>query len=461
MKRIMTILLTLTMIVSLAACGNETKSDDLESKPTNEVKEDVNQTEEKEEEKKTEEKEEASNSEPEEIVDIVYFTSSAKYKESYDVIAKKIEENLNVRIDIQVVPDEQYATLLKTKLSTNEVPDIFDYNTPVAYSVINARENCVDLSKEAWVERLVNPGLVMENGKLYGMPRESSSFYPAFYYNKKVFNDLGLEEPTTLEELYTVLDAIKEAGITPIHMANKESWTTQIYMTNTFTATLGKDKAEEVFYKLRNNKLKHADVPEFVEVLNTYMTFYDKGYVNKDHMSATYDDSQDAVGKGEAAMMLNGEWVVSGIQTLHPDAEIGAFAIPVETGLIGSGAFVQGMFIPKASENVEMAKKVLELWSQPEYLNIFFEENPASPAFIDVDPGEVPECVTKMVNDYIAKGNAVTEYNAMFEEVGAISGDYLWNYYLEMVVGDKTAEEVLEAWDLDVEDYMTSKGHWE
>lgn len=109
-------------------------------------------------------------------------------------------------------------------------------------------------------------------------------------------------------------------------------------------------------------------------------------------MSATYDVSQDAVGSGKAAMMMNGEWVVSGIQGLYPDVEIGAFAIPLDTGYIGSGAFVQGMYIPKASKNAEIAKEVLNLWSQPEFfLNIYFEENPSFPAFNDVDPGEVPE----------------------------------------------------------------------
>lgn len=442
MKRIIALLLAVIMILSLVACSNNiSEVNNSNDNAGSGIQEEI--------------------SESEEIVEIVYFTSSAKYKDSYDVIARKIEESLNVKIDIQVVPDEQYTTLLKTKLSTNEVPDIFDFNTPSAYSQLNVKENCVDLSNESWVSRLVNPDLVTDNGMIYSMPRESSSFYPAFYYNKKVFEDLNLDEPTTKEELYDVLEAIKNAGIVPIHMANKESWTTQIYMSNAFPATLGKEKVEQVFAQLRNNEIKHADVPEFVEVLEDYMVLYERGYVNEDHMSATYDESQDAVGKGEAAMILNGEWVVSGIQSLHPDVEIGAFALPLESGLMGSGAFVQGMFIPSASENIEMAKKVLEMWSQPEYLNIFFEENPASPAFVDVNPGDVPECVTEIVNEYIASGRTVTEYNAMFEAVSPIFPDYLWNYYLEMVVGDKTPVEVLEAWDLDVEDYMTSKGIWD
>lgn len=444
MKRILALTLSLAMILSLAACGNNVANEAGNTATGNEAVETT---------------EEVTDSG--EITDIVYFTSSAKYKESYDVIARKIEETLPVKIDIQVVPDEQYVTLLKAKLSTNEVPDIFDYNTPSAYAQINAAENCVDLSGEPWISRLVNPALnTTEDGAMYSMPRESSSFYPAFYYNKQIFEDLGLEEPTTQEELYAVCDKIKEAGITPIFMANKESWTTQVYMTNAFPSSLGKDRVGQVFEQIRNNELKHADVPEFEKVLSDYMELYNRGYVNEDHMSSTYDESQDAIGSGEAAMVLNGEFIVSGILALHPEAEIGAFALPLETGLIGSGAFVQGMFIPKASENVDMAKKVLDLWSQPEYLNIFFEENPAAPAFNDVEPGDVPACVTEIVDEFIATGNSVTEYNAQFDAVSSLFSDYLWNYYLEMVVGDKTPMEVLEAWDADVEDYMIQKEEW-
>lgn len=211
--------------------------------------------------------------------ELVYFTSSAKYKDSYAVIAKKIEEKkLNVKIDIQVVPDEQYVTLLKkTKLSTKEVPDIFDFNTPSGYIQLNVEENCVDLTNEPWAKRLVNPGLITtKDGKFYAMPRESSSFYPAMYYNKKVFKDLGLSEPTTYDEFLNVLETIKEAGIVPIHMADKENWTTQIFMTSGFSAMLGPDRVDDVYEKLKTNKLKHADVPEFIEVLDLYLDFYKK-----------------------------------------------------------------------------------------------------------------------------------------------------------------------------------------
>lgn len=443
---IVTCLVCFTLMASLMGCKKA--SDPVVS----------NEPEKKVEEKKTvkEDKEEKKSAKPTEIV---YFTSSAKYKDSYDVIADKVDEALNVAIDVQVVPDEQYVTLLKTKLSTQEVPDIFDYNTPPGYVQLNAAENCVDLSNEPWVKRLVNPGLVTKDGKLYSMPRESSSFYPAMYYNKKVFSDLGLQEPKTYDEFLALLETIKEAGITPIHMADKENWTTQIFMTSGFSAALAPDRVEDTYEALRTNKLKHADVPEFIDILERYKYFYDQGYVNEDHMSATYDMSQDAVGSGQAAMMMNGEWVVSAINNMHPDSEIGAFAIPLETGYIGSGAFVQGMFIPKASENVELAKEVLNLWSQPEYLNIFFEENPSFPAFNDVNPGAVPECVSKLVDDYVATGKATLQYNNMFDEPASLYGDYLWKYYVEMTMGEKTPKEVLEAWDKDVEDFMKSKGY--
>ena len=43
-----------------------------------------------------------------------------------------------------------------------------------------------------------------------------------FNYNKKTFEDNGLEIPTTWEEFTAVCDKLKEAGITPVGMHGKD-----------------------------------------------------------------------------------------------------------------------------------------------------------------------------------------------------------------------------------------------
>ncbi|MGC4067763.1 MAG: ABC transporter substrate-binding protein [Polyangiaceae bacterium] len=56
------------------------------------------------------------------------------------------------------------------------------------------------------------------DGKVYGMPvnihRENT-----LLYNKQIFDDNGLEPPTTVEEFLTVCDKLKAAGVTPVATA--------------------------------------------------------------------------------------------------------------------------------------------------------------------------------------------------------------------------------------------------
>lgn len=389
---------------------------------------------------------------------VTLLTSQAKYRDVYKTIAAKIKADENITIEFQVVPDDQYYNLLKVKLATKEVPDIFMHNAPQQYTVVNAARNCVDLSKEPWVGRLVNPKLLKAaDGKIYAMPQESSSAFMVCYYNKKVFADLGLSEPATYAEFLDLLEKIKNSGkgITPIYMSNKDTWTTQIFMTAGFpVAMAGKDP--KVWDKLIANKLKFADVPEFNQVLSSYNDLYKKGLVNPDHLSATYDMAKEAVATGKAAMMYNGEWAATDIYDKY-HTELGSFVVPIgDKQIMATGSFVQGFFIPKASKNAALAKKVLNLWSQPKYMNLYYAEKPGFPGFKDVDGGKVLPCVANLVNKYISTGKYVYEMNSYVEIAGPILPE-LWSYYVEMVAGGKTPKQVLQAWDAKFADFMKSK----
>jgi raffinose/stachyose/melibiose transport system substrate-binding protein len=395
-------------------------------------------------------------------VTVSLLTSQAKYKEAYKKIAQKLKDEEKITLDIQVVPDDQYYNLVKTKIATKEVPDILMNNAPSEYITVDAPKNMVDLSNEPWVPRLANPDLLKaEDENIYAMPIESSSFYSAAYYNKKVFQDLGLSEPKTYAEFLNVLETIKSKGngITPIYMSDKDSWTTQIFMTIGLPVLLG-DEAQETWDKLLTNQMKWADIPEFKTILTDFVDLYNKGYVNKDHMTATFDNAKEALATGKAAMLYNGEWAVGDLLTknmMDPE-QLGAFIIPFgDKQIMGTGAFVQGFFIPKESKNVEAAKRVLNLISQPAYMNLYYAENPGSPGFKDVDGGSAHPAVKALVDNYITTNQYIAQMNDPMAFVSPIFPD-LWQLYADMTIqGGKTPDEVIASWDKKYADYMKQK----
>ena len=50
---------------------------------------------------------------------------------------QKLEEEENIKIDAQIVPDDESLNMIKMKLNSGECPDIIDYNVrPCTISLI-------------------------------------------------------------------------------------------------------------------------------------------------------------------------------------------------------------------------------------------------------------------------------------------------------------------------------------
>ena len=63
-----------------------------------------------------------------------------------DELNKKFEEETGIKIDMQVIPDDQYVNVLKTKLGTGEVPDIFMVSGGVGAQKFMPEKYFADLS---------------------------------------------------------------------------------------------------------------------------------------------------------------------------------------------------------------------------------------------------------------------------------------------------------------------------
>lgn len=67
-------------------------------------------------------------------------------------------------------------------------------------------------------------------------------------------------------------------------------------------------------------------------------------------------------------------------------------------------------------QNTDAALKVLECFSRPEYMNLYYEQLPGFPAFSDVDGGQVPQCVQSIVDNYVETNKYFIEMNGAIPE---------------------------------------------
>ena len=393
-------------------------------------------------------------------VTISILTGQGAMSPVYREMAAEIEKDTGYKIEFQVIPDDQYYTIAKAKVAANEPPDIIEYNTPSNNIELGAHENVIPLDNQSWVARLVNPGLLKDptDGKIYAMPRNSGSFFGAMYYNKKTLEGLGVstQQPKTYKEFLDRLEQIKvksKGAIAPVFAANKDSWTTQIFMTLGWAVALYPNDAA-AWTKLLANKAKFTDFPEFKTILAQYKELYTKGYINKGNLSATYDMSKEAVATGKAAMALQGEWFVSDINGKWPEVQMGSWIVPFNDRLImGTGAFVRGWFVMKSGKHPQEALKFLEVWSRAKYWNMYFAKQPGFPAFKDIDGGKVDPAITSLVDKFVSTGKYTYQINDPMGVVSTVWPD-LWKMYVEMVATTKTPDAVLKAWQAKYADYM-------
>ena len=137
-----------------------------------------------------------------------------------------MEKYPNIKVVDVVNENDPYKTKLSTAMAAGEEPDIFvSWGGGWLENFIN--EGKV-LDIDEWVKEVEDEyypsalSLFQVNGKNYSLPYSCGP--TPVYYNKQIYADLGLEVPTTLAEFEANCDKIKEAGITPLALANSSQW---------------------------------------------------------------------------------------------------------------------------------------------------------------------------------------------------------------------------------------------
>jgi glucose/mannose transport system substrate-binding protein len=143
--------------------------------------------------------------------------------------------------------------------------------------------------------------IISYQGKPYSVPVNIHRAN-VLWYNKKVFAANNLQPPTTFDDFFAVADALKAKGITPLALGDVESFASVQLMETVLLGTLGADG-----YKALWTGAPDWNSAEVTQALQTFKKML--GYVNSDHSSLSWDQANDLVIKGDAAMTIMGDWL--------------------------------------------------------------------------------------------------------------------------------------------------------
>ncbi|MDR0283871.1 MAG: extracellular solute-binding protein [Propionibacteriaceae bacterium] len=247
--------------------------------------------------------------------------------------------------------------IVKTKLATGEMEDVFAYNSGSLFTALDPAKNLVDLTGEAYMANLTDSfkTAVTTGGKVYGVPSGTSDG-GGILYNKKIYEQLGLKVPKTWDEFMANCQKIKDAGIAPVIQTYGDTWTSQLFVLADFYNISQQDAKWAENYTA--NKAKYADEPALTS-FKRLQAVYDAGYLNKDFASATNSQGLQQLVDGTGAHYPMLTWVVGTYVALNPDAAnyIGFFAQPGDDAAKnGLTAWVSGgVYIPTTTTGDKLA----------------------------------------------------------------------------------------------------------
>lgn len=320
------LLLALMIILSLSlgACSQPTTSSEV-TEP-----EEVSEAE-PEEEVLEPEPEEVTEAEPQEKVTLLMESWFGETLGVWDeiIIPAFNAHHPNIEVVFEPTESTKYNAALNAKMEGGTAGDLitlrafdpslalFEAGYLAPLDDLPGMEHFNSVARSAWVTD--------DGSHVYGVPM--ASVIQGFIYNVEIFDELKLTPPTTEEEFFTLLEAVKTDGkYVPLAIGTSSLWD---------SATMGFQnigpnywKGEEGRLGLINGTEKFTD-PQYVAVWETLAKW--RPYLDTGYQAMTADDAVNMFALGRAAVFPAGSWNIAYIRS-EADFEIGAFPPPPKQG---------------------------------------------------------------------------------------------------------------------------------
>ena len=212
---------------------------------------------------------------------------------------KKFEEaNPGVKLNLEVVSWNDIYTVVSTRISNNNAPDILNIDTFADYAneglLLPVSDYCPEELFKDFFPSFIEQSVI--DGTCWAVPDLASA--RALYYNADILEEAGVEVPTTWAELEDVCQAIIDAFGGEVY-----PWGIDM--------TTDEGQAAFAYYAWGNNGgFVDADgnwavnSDANVAAVEYAIGLYNKGYTNPNPATQTRYDLQDMFGAGKLAMVI-------------------------------------------------------------------------------------------------------------------------------------------------------------
>lgn len=285
--------------------------------------------------------------------------------EALEAACKDFQKETGYTVDFQA-PGESYEELMKTKMSANELPDVF---TTHGWSVARYSDYLMPVNDLDWAENIdeqIKPVITNKDGDMFVLPVDMD--IAGVVYNVSVLEEAGVnpDEINTWEDFTAACEKIKAAGKVPVHIGGKDNWTIGQFFDWAAPSYYVTDEANSQADDLKDGTFDTATWEKVAGLLDSWVK---AGYLNEDALTADYNADMKALAEGTAAFCFYGNNAVVDAKGVNPDAKIGMIPVPAASAedkpsLIAGEDIAVGVW--KDSSVKEKATELLNYLAKPE-----------------------------------------------------------------------------------------------
>jgi multiple sugar transport system substrate-binding protein len=286
-----------------------------------------------------------------------------------DAVLRKVVEDYNKlgrnTVNLNILPE--YPTALKTAMAGGEPPDVFYLNDNMLPDY--ARDGVL----EPIGDKVDNPD------DFYESLRESFTYEGTYYCPPKDFSTLQLvynvdelaaanvKPPTTWQELADAARALTKPGRPGLVIG------AEFYRWGVFMAQAGGWPTDDAVTKMT------MDSPAVTQALQYVADLHKNGWAaSPAAVGAGWGG--EALGKGLAAMTIEGNWIVGAMANDFPSVKYAVAELPAGPAGKGTMAFSVCYGVAKASKNKEAAIDFVKYLTSPEKQLEFTRDFPVMPS---------------------------------------------------------------------------------
>lgn len=297
-------------------------------------------------------------------------------------------------LELTFFQNDAYKTKIRTAIGAGQAPTLiygWGGGTLKTYVEAGQVEDLTDwLDEHPDVKERIFPsafGAATVDDRIYAMPFEDVTPIVLFY-NKKLFEEAGVEPPETWDDLMALVDVFNAKGIAPFSLGGQSRWTSMMWLEYLFDRVGGPEVFDAIFAG-EPDAWSHPAALQALEMAQDLVRAdgFVKGFGS---IAADSNADQALLYTGKAAMMLHGGWTYGGMKAdggdFVPNGDLGWVPFPVVEG--GKGDPANAVGNPAAYLSVSSAASEEEKEAALAYL----AEGLSSEAEIDalIDSGAVP-----------------------------------------------------------------------